>query len=321
MRLFSLFPFAGVVGLIASLISAAPTTRSENLLSSRSAVPNATLIYGNGGWIECIRVRWTGDILLPYTNVPELWSLNPFTGNATLLFNFTGHPFTGFTGITEVQPDFFAIFSGNFSITAGGLGFGSWGVWTFDFRDRGTLPPIATFVRQVPESQFFLGASRFDDNNILFSDGGQGLLYKMNLQTGAYNIVSQDPSMNKNGGLAGIHGVNYLPPYIYYSNTFGGGYWRLLVSPTGVAIGLPTEVSPLSPGDRLEEFAAWIDNSTYIGIQAGGIKKVAWNGTVTPFVNVEPPTTCTFGRTLSDWDVLYIATKFGTVYKAPHLIL
>ncbi|KAK3681000.1 hypothetical protein B0T22DRAFT_540345 [Podospora appendiculata] len=284
------------------------------LIATVSAIPNATLMYDNGGWIECIRLRWTGDILLPYTN-------------ATLLLNFTGtHPFTGFTGIAEIQPDFFALFSGNF-LTNGGLpvlGVGSWGVWTIDFRGRGALPPVATFIQQVPASVFFLGASRFDDHTVLIADGGQGLLYRMNLQTGAYTIVVQgDPSMDRHGGLAGIHGVHFQAPYVYYSNTFGIGFWKWLVSPSGVPIDLPVEISTMANAskDRPEEFVMWIDGSTYMPIQAGGIQKIAANGTASAFLNVQEPTTCTVGRTLADWDVLYIANKYGKVYREPHLLL
>jgi hypothetical protein len=313
--LFSSSFVAGVLSLTATFASAAPTVAE---LDQRQTVPNATLIYGNGGWIECIRARWTGDLLLPYTNVPELWSLNPFTSKATKLLTLNGS-FTGLTGITEVQPDFFAILSGNFSTTTGALGIGSWGVWTVDFRDCGDGPPVAKFIKQVPNSGFFLGAARLDSSNIFIADGGQGILYKFNVFTGDYTIVSQDISMSKNGGLAGIHGVNYVAPYVYYSNTFRGGFWKLKVTSAGVAVGSPIEVSTLDAVDRLEEFATFYDGSTYVGIQAGGIKKIDPSGTYSPFVNVDPPTTVTFGRTLFDWDVLYIATKFGTVLKAPHL--
>ncbi|KAK3375780.1 hypothetical protein B0T24DRAFT_485853, partial [Lasiosphaeria ovina] len=272
--------------------------------------------------IECIRARHTGALLLPYTNVPELWSLDPTSGRATLLANFTSAeslprgvaPFAGFTGLAEVAPDLFAVLSGNFSTTAFTLGNGSWGVWTFDFGGRDK--PVAKFVRQVAASQFFLGAARYDARSILIADGGQGLLYRLDVLTGRYSVVSADASMGRSGGLAGIHGVRYAAPYVYYTNTFGGGFWRMRLDPaTGLpapAAGPPVLLAPLQPGDRPEEFATWRDGSVYVAIQAGGVERVAAGSNVsTPFVNVERPTTVVFGRMPGDADVLYIATGSG----------
>ncbi|KAH8881793.1 hypothetical protein GQ53DRAFT_832095 [Thozetella sp. PMI_491] len=286
-------------------------------MSRQATIPNATLVYDNGGWIEFLAVRPNGSILLPYTSSPELWSLNPLTGEATLLVNFTG-PFTSLTGITEVQPDFYAVLSGNFTLNTAELSTGSWGVWTVDFRGCDNCLPVVNFIRQIPESRFFLAAERLDDDNIFIADGDQGLLYKMNIITGEYSIVLQDISMDRNGGLAGIHGVQYAAPYVYYTNTFRGGYWKLEVSHAGEAIGSPIKISSLDTGDRLEGLAPWIDGSVFIPIQSGGVKRVWPDGSYAQYLGVEPPTDCIFGRTQFDWDVLYICTAFGTVYKAPY---
>jgi hypothetical protein len=307
------YALVSALGLAVCAASAAPSALDNR--SPTEPETQAVLVYDNGGWVECIRARSNGDILLPYTTKPELWSLDPVTKNATKVLTLDG-PFLGLTGITEVLPDYFAVLSGNFSTTTGVLDTGSWGVWTVDFRGCGDGPPKAKFIKQVPESRFFLGASKFNDHTIFIADGGQGLLYKMDLDTGDYSVVLKDITMDRNNSLAGIHGVNYVKPYVYYSNTFRGGFFKLEVDKYGDVVGQPSEISALGADDRLEEFAPYTDGNIYMGVQAGTIKKISPDGQFSLFVNVDPPTTCTFGRGPHDKNVLYIGTKFGSVFAA-----
>jgi hypothetical protein len=289
--------------LVASLASALP---SYQQLSARDDA--ATPVFAADGWIEVIAARSNGELLLPYTHKPELWSLNPQTNKTTKIATFPNA--WGLTGITEVSHDFWAVSAGNFSTTNFTLQRGSWSVWTVDLRGK---EPKTTFVKQIPGSGFFIGSTPLGHNNIMIADAGQGILFKMNVLTGDYSVISNDTSMSPNGGLAGIHGVHWVKGHAYYTNTFGGGFWKIKVDHSGKAIGAPTQIAPFT---RPEDFAFTPDGSAYAGMMTGGIWKISPDGNVTKFVDVEPPTSVVFGRGKNDKSVLYISTAKGDLFKA-----
>jgi len=307
-----LFVLTSLLSLVVWRISALPPGGSSEVVSMQrrqAATAQAARVYAGGGWLEIIAVRANGQLLLPHTNVPELWSFSPETKTATRLLTFSGA--LGLTGITELSPDVFAVMAGNFSTRSMSVRAGSWAVWKVDLT---AATPKATLVKRVPESGFFLGTTTLSNDTILIADAGKGALYKMNVDTGDYGVVLADKSMDRNGQLAGIHGLHYIDGYAYYTNTFGGGFWKLKVdSSTGKASGSPTQITAVR---NPEDFAMAPGGVFYVGRMTGGVNKVTADGKTTPFVNVQSPTGVVFGRGEKDKTILYISTAGGAVFSA-----
>jgi hypothetical protein len=296
--------------LIGILFLAISLPQVEAVVSRQSSPPRAASVYSGGGWIEHIAVRSNGQILLPKTDVPELWGLDPTTKTASKLLSFPNC--LGLTGVAEVSPDLFVVLAGNFSTRSTSIKTGSWVVWTVDFRNAGS--PKSTRIKAVPESGFFLGTSAINNNTILIADAHNGCMYKMDLDTGNYNVVLADKSMDRNGQLAGIHGLHYLDGYAYYSNTFGGGLWKLKVDSTGKASGSPSQIATF---DHSEDFVIASDGTYYINKMTGGNFKISADGkTTSELVSVGSPTGVALGRGEKDKNVLYFATAGGAVLSA-----
>jgi hypothetical protein len=63
--------------------------------------------------IESIAVRPEGSVLITRTDVPELWSIDPLRGDATLIHTFP--VVATLEGIVEVRKDIFAIAGLNYT--------------------------------------------------------------------------------------------------------------------------------------------------------------------------------------------------------------
>ncbi|KAH8887225.1 hypothetical protein GQ53DRAFT_609058, partial [Thozetella sp. PMI_491] len=269
----------------------------------QAAAAQASRVYGGSGWIEIMAARASGQLLLPHTNVPELWGFTPETKVAVKLLSFPGA--LGLTGIAEISPDVFAVAAGNFSTRDMTVKSGSWTIWKVDLTG-GT--PKATRIKSVPDSGFFLGIAAIDNSTILIADARKGSLYKMDMMSGDYSVVLADKSMDRNGQLAGIHGLHYIDGHAYYTNTFGGGLWKLQVDSSGKAMGSPTQVTPLS---RPEDFVRGPGGVFYVGRMAGMITKLTPDGKTSQYVGASGSTSLVLGRGDKDRNVLYISTTSG----------
>lgn len=88
-------------------------------------------------YTENLAVRPNGQILETPLNLPQLWLVEPgLPGEAFIAYDFP--KVLGLTGIVEYQPDVFAVLTGNFSISTGDPGTGTWAIWSVDF--GGVLP-------------------------------------------------------------------------------------------------------------------------------------------------------------------------------------
>ncbi|KAE8440856.1 hypothetical protein EG329_006373 [Mollisiaceae sp. DMI_Dod_QoI] len=297
-----LFPFAEILFLGATLASAR--------LIERQAPAN---VYKGSGWIETIAIRSNGDILVNHLDKPELWSLDAATQSATKLISFPGAAST--SGITEYAPDKFAVVTGNFSTTNIGYTSGTWGVWKVDLSGA-TLK--STLVKEVPESDFWIGATPFNNDTIFIAEAGKGAIYKMTISTGDYSMILQDPTMKApNGSLIseGIHGIVYTGGYVYYSNTFGSGFYKVKIDPaTGKTTGAVIPVVAASAISNPEGFTFGPDGSAYVcAVGTNTIVKVTADGKITTISPASGCSSVAFGRTNKDNSTLYISTNGGAV--------
>ena len=93
-------------------------------------------------WVEKLAQRSNNDLLLTRLHVPELWSVNPSNGRASLVKAFpvdTTAPETALQAIVEYAPDQFAVnyvlFQPSPAVPLGGVP-GKQAIYTIDLRDR-----------------------------------------------------------------------------------------------------------------------------------------------------------------------------------------
>ncbi|KAL1888873.1 hypothetical protein Sste5346_009257 [Sporothrix stenoceras] len=287
-------------------------------LKARQATAASIYKLPGSAWIENLVVRPNGQLLLARLDVPELWSYDPATKAGAKVAGFTDA--LSLTGITEVSPDVYAVVTGNFSTRGFSVKAGSWAVWAVDL--TGTTPKT-TQVKLVPESGFFIGIAPLDKNNVLIADAAKASLYTMNLDTSAYSVVLTDASMKApaQGSLVeGVHGLKYQNGTAYFTNTFGGGFYKVPVtldSATGkVTAGKPTEIAALT---MAEDFILAPDGSgSYYVAQpnANSITKISADGKSSKAATATSCSSVAFGRGANDKNMLYIATTNGAVFSA-----
>ncbi|CAK7218182.1 hypothetical protein SBRCBS47491_003422 [Sporothrix bragantina] len=292
---------------------------TSGTLASRQAASSIYKLPGSA-WIENLVVRPNGQLLLARLDVPELWSYDPLTKSGAKLVDFTDA--LSLTGITEVSPDVYAVVTGNFSTRGFSVKAGSWAIWTVDL--TGAVPK-ATQVKLVPESGFFIGVAPLDKSSILIADAAKAALYQMNLDTGAYSAVLTDASMKApaQGSLVeGVHGLKYANGTAYFTNTFGGGFYKVPIAfdaTTGKASAAsatkPAEIAALT---MAEDFILAPDGSgSYYVAQpnANAVTKITADGKSSKAATAASCSSVAFGRGANDKNVLYIATTNGAVFS------
>ncbi|ORY59655.1 uncharacterized protein BCR38DRAFT_488672 [Pseudomassariella vexata] len=296
-----------VVGVRAIVLFA--SSASAALIGRQSGTTIATL--PNDAWIESIFARSNGQLLLSRLDTPELWTLDPSAKQTSKLAGFPNA--LGLTGITEISPDVFAVVSGNMTVK-GSISYtpGTWGVWKVDLTSS---DPKTTFVKQIPEAGFLIGVTPFNNDTVLVADAGKGSLYQLSISTGAYSVVLSDATMKaaSNAPIAeGIHGIKYSNGTVYFTNTFGNGFYKVAIDPTtGKSTSSVTPV--LASVTNPEDFVLGADGSAFMATLSAGVIKVTPDGKSSRVVSTSSPSSCAFGRGAGDKGTLYISTSSGTV--------
>ncbi|CAK7206153.1 hypothetical protein SEUCBS139899_008938 [Sporothrix eucalyptigena] len=303
----------------AALFTSSFALPPADTLAPRQAASSIYKLPGSA-WIENLVVRASGELLLARLDVPELWSYDPTTKAGTKVVGFTDA--LSLTGITEVSPDVYAVISGNFSTRGFSVKAGSWAVWKVDLTG---VAPKATQVKLVPESGFFIGVAPLDKSNILIADAAKATLYQMNLDTGVYSVVLTDASMKApaQGSLVeGVHGLKYANGTAYFTNTFGGGFYKVPIAfdaTTGKASTAsavkPVEIAALT---MAEDFILAPDGSGYFVAlpNANTVTKITSDGKSSKAATAASCSSVAFGRGDGDKNTLYIATTNGAVFAA-----
>lgn len=179
--------FLPALSLTGSLVSAAA-------LGKQQSVSQVYKFTGSPVKAEGIAARSNGQLLVSFFDKGEAWLVDPPTKKANKVATFTHC--TCSAAIAEIAPDVFAVVAGKYTYSNTP---GSWGVWKVDFTAGST--PTTTLIKTVPESGMWNGMTTFNNDTVLIGDALKGAVFKMNVNTGAYSIVIQDPTMAPSGGL------------------------------------------------------------------------------------------------------------------------
>ena len=204
---------------------------------------------------------------------------------------------------------------------------------TFGSSSEGIVTSPATVIQLVviPKAYELNGVisiystDRPPPNIVLFSDSFLGVVSKVDIITGEYEIAANETSMKPIKGGTEFFGINELKVQdgcLYYTKSGSVTFWRVSVGEDGI---VPSDAKAELILDKVkgDNFAIDAENiSAYVAdtlvtnvlyrvdLQNGDTKIIAgiFNSKHSP---IKTPTAVQFGRGWSDWRSIYVTTDGG----------
>jgi len=244
--------------------------------------------------IENVAVRSNGQILATNMNAATLYAIDPVAKTSTTALTVSGA--SGLSGIGEYAPDVFAVLGGK-------------GIYKVDFT---VTPPKSSLIKTITEANNLNGLATFDNSSVLVADAGKGVVYKFDVNTGAYAVVLQDATMAPSGGIPfGIDGIKYKDGVVWYTNIFKNSFHKVAVDPaTAKPTGAYTTLWTNLMGDDLcfgpngKIYVATNSKNSLVEVDPAV-------GKPTSVGSVTGSTSCAFGRTAKDANVAYVGAGQG----------
>lgn len=244
-------PYLALLGLAASAF-AAPASSTPGSKAVR------TLRRFPGQWTESLAVRKSGPIVVSLLSRPEIWQVDPDTRQGVLVARFPAK--LGALGITETEPDVFAVAVGNFSTVTGSVANPNAStIYTVDvrrFNARTGRGARVTKVVDMPDAVTLNGATTLDASRglVYFSDSELGLVWLVDTKTGRYSRAIEDPAFLPPPGPVpfGIDGIRVVGNTLYWSNIVSGVFGSVGINADGSASGA---AEPLISNVPIDDFA------------------------------------------------------------------
>jgi sugar lactone lactonase YvrE len=301
--------------LRASLVATAVRPRSPQIPSHQ------IFQFDNGTWIENIAVRSNGNLLVTLVDRPELYHVDPFHNTATLLANLEDEANAiSLLGITEMAPDVFVFVAGNFSVARSAPDPASYSVWQIDLNHDAKCRKISEIAR-LPEASFLNGMTALDrrEGTVLISDSVRGVVWRLNIRTGKYEVVLEDVTMKPIQDaplILGINGIRIFQDYVYYVNAIKGLFCRTRIDlSTGKASG-PYEIlaadvfgDDFAMSNNGVAFITENGQNSLVRVDADRTRSVVAGGLHSTLI--AGATSAAFGRTWMDQNILYVTAAGG----------
>jgi hypothetical protein len=318
-----------ILAILSSNVEAKPLSiRNESFKAPTHVIYEFPL----GTWIENMAVRANGQLLVTLLNIPDLYLIDPFHANDTVLV----HSFPdalGLSGIAEVTPDIFTVSSSNFSLT-GELVPNSAIAWNVDLRgvslstsNPTTLNPAPAVSKiaslssvAFPNGQCLLSSS---SSTVLIGDIKGGVVYRLNTLTGASSAVIANnytaATAQATFGAAGVNGIHVRDGTLYFTNTGEGIFAKIPVHEDGTPAGNTSVIARALEDDYYDDFTLRGDFAYLVTGSGNSVEKVRLDGSGRQTIfagslnstSLAGPTSVAFGRTERDGDVLYVVTSGG----------
>ncbi|OGM51294.1 hypothetical protein ABOM_000187 [Aspergillus bombycis] len=256
--------------------------------------------FPNGTWLENIAVRSNGNVLVTAYNLAQLWEINPFNGtdshHAHLIHQFE-NPGT-ITGITEIDRDVFVTIASN-------------SLWKVDLS---MTEPIVDPIDITIPAGTLNGIAALNDSSLVISDSSLGLIWRVDIQQGTYDILIRDNTTATSTALGptlGVNGIRVLGSHVYYVNSPQRSLYRVGLDASGNTVGQPETIAQ---GVLADDFAVTSSGAYLAGLTDNIITNVSHNGKTHVVAGgrnstaVMTATSAAVGRTKYDANVLYITT-------------
>lgn len=249
--------------------------------------------------IEGLAVRSNGQILATSMSSTTIYAVDPVAKTSTAAVVVADAK--GFSGIGEYLPDVFAVIGGGSTGTT---------VYKVDFTSG---KGVATLVKKIPEASNFNGLAVLNNDTVLVGDAGKGVVYRFKMSTGEYSMAISDTTMVPSGGIPfGIDGLKYKDGVVWYTNIFKNSFHKVPVDATGKNIGPVVTLWTNLMGDDL---CFGPNGKIYVATNGKNslveVDPTAASPSPKVVATVTGSTSCSFGRTDNDTNVVYIGGGSG----------
>ena len=285
--------------------------------------------YPEGTWLENIAIRESGELVITHLEKPQLDQFNPLQQDAEPEVVYTFMGYLAASGIAEIAPDSFTVAVGNFTFTGGGLQ-GSWGIWDVAFGTAGNSQASVDEIGPILEANFPDGMCKLPSsgspNDILYGDIKTGVIWHFDATTGTHEVVlnntltaaATDPIF----GASGVNGMHVVDGILYFVNTAKGLFVSVPVDPNGTPTGDATIIYQSNQSEEVlyfDDFAIKGNDAYLVTGSGNSIERIGLDGThkgriIAGSLNstqFAEPTSCAFGRTEKDSNILYVITAGG----------
>ncbi|KAI0143623.1 hypothetical protein GGR57DRAFT_483426 [Xylariaceae sp. FL1272] len=277
--------------------------------------------FDSNTWIENLAARSNGDLLLTVlAPTASLYGVaNPASDEPSLkLLHTFGDGAAGLVGIAEPEPDLFVV--AGYGVAANGT---TAPVWTVDLRAGGVEPEVQ-LVRKLENAGVLNGITAVPGvtDAVLVADSKKGLIWRVDLKTGNYEVGVEVEEMKPGSGASsvGVNGVHVRDGYLYWTNSATVSIYRIEITDQG----FPTPCARVELVSTLEavfvdDFVIGEDNTIWVATNSDN-RLIATQ----PFTNqsvvvygatdtlaLAGDTSAIFGRGESDQSTLYVATCGG----------
>ncbi|RSL54003.1 hypothetical protein CEP54_010114 [Fusarium duplospermum] len=237
MRLHSfVFQVLPAVTLYQTTVAASWRTTTKHPSPTISVVQH----IANAPNLENLAVRRHGQVLVTSISSSSIYQISPGNQNSpALVARVPG--VTSLLGITELESDVFYINGAN--LTGFNIVPSSSTVFKLDMRPFSDGAARLSLVTKIPEAGLLNGISRLswhDTSSLFLADSVSGVVLKINVHTGKYEIALEDPtlSITKEGIPIGVNGIVTHRDTLFFTNTNQGLFAKVPISlSTGLAIG------------------------------------------------------------------------------------
>lgn len=284
---------------------------------------------------ENLAIRQSGEILTTNTNpAPKLWQVDPLRILPPTLI-YTGQNGTGLAGIAEGKPDIFYVAGGYINMTSATTTVpDSYSITEVDMRNVSVLPdgnltkqPIVKRVANLTNAALLNGIAFAgkDSDNLLVADSFRGLIWNVNVSSGAVGVTLNDTTtkgnvLASNSSFTGVNGVQVHNSTLYWTVTGTNLMYKVPVHGNGT---IPQGEKPslLTSNITCDDFTFDNAGNAYVAGPLDIITKVTPDGkqqVIAGIYNVTAsnsnstlagPTSVKFGRLASDKWSLYITTN------------
>ena len=146
---------------------------------------------------------------------------------------------------------------------------------------------------------------------LLIGDSGTGVVYSLNVATGATASLLDDVTMKPlPNEPVGIDGLQILNDKLFYRNYANGTVYTMPLSDQATQSGFP---KLLAQNSQVDDFTVdALGNALLTIIDSNQVKRLDTDGTLSIVATaIIGPTSCKFGRTMVDHNALYVSTNGG----------
>ena len=266
--------------------------------------PRLVYQFPHNTWVENIASRGNGNLLLSTIGGSGLYTIDPTASEPTPKVAFKFPDTTATFGIKETGiPDVFVVITGNYSNPGVHGVYGSFSVWSIDFREN---PPVGAKIASIPDTDFLNGLAiiRAVPNILYLADTSNNALRTLNTRTGESRIVLRNPMfVNSSTIPLGINGIETFGRDLYFTNAGKGIYGKIPTQRNGSVVGTVEQIASLeSPQDSYDDFTFDKHGNALLAVHPSAVNRVTPSGEQSVLLggpgssDFAAPTSIVFGR-------------------------